>query len=547
MEITNRIGIHNRFDIEVVDSLTGEVKQKAQAFNVICDNLWNRLISYTTSSSSSEGYGYSAYIHFGKGTGTPSHTDTSLFNSIGSKPVGTTNYTINQDIIHGVASCRRSILLDETEYNGETITEVGFGYAASNTSLCTHAMLQDMNGNPISITKTSTDIITIYGTVYVHFDQSSDVKIMSLAMAMHNRYNESECSMAALLFGIKRLSNASSGSGYLIPGRAYLVKPWFTRIDKVDNSDSVHMGFMYSDMGNFQYDKPNKKIVVNYSRLPATMSSGGNNPYMNWSGAHGIILANVNYSSSYSYGNPRGQHLAYIECGKDTIPPFQITNESVSTGDGSTTKFHTKFDMPYDAVVKVNGSPITNGVVVKKLPVNLKGSYLCPYCRNVLIMESGDVIPQDSTQGSSIVHLNSWSSLQFQIPKTNDGFVCENTVNEIGINGLYNFGASRRIQISDDGVDWSDIEYGTPLTEEQKHARFWRDNTTDTSYAGLSFDNSSLYDGNNIIFDTPPASGDVITIDYKTPTIPKDADHVFDLTVTFQFGEYTPPNEGGDT
>ena len=44
--------------------------------------------------------------------------------------------------------------------------------------------------------------------------------------------------------------------------------------------------------------------------------------------------------------------------------------------------------------------------------------------------------------------------------------------------------------------------------------------------------------GKAIVFDTAPANGDVITIDYHTPYIAKDSDHVYDMTVTFQFGEY---------
>ena len=31
--------IHNRFDIEVIDAVSGEVKQKAFAENVVCDKI----------------------------------------------------------------------------------------------------------------------------------------------------------------------------------------------------------------------------------------------------------------------------------------------------------------------------------------------------------------------------------------------------------------------------------------------------------------------------------------------------------------------------
>ena len=72
---TLNASIHNRFDIEIIDSKTGEVKQKAKAFNTICNNLWLKLGSYF------------GHIHFGTGNGTPSQNDTTLFSFLGSKYV----------------------------------------------------------------------------------------------------------------------------------------------------------------------------------------------------------------------------------------------------------------------------------------------------------------------------------------------------------------------------------------------------------------------------------------------------------------------------
>ena len=78
--------IHNRFDIEVVDAKTGEVKQRAQAFNVVCDNLWKRLFTLPTTTTISD---WSYNLHYGTGTGTPSASDVSLFSYLGSGSVHT--------------------------------------------------------------------------------------------------------------------------------------------------------------------------------------------------------------------------------------------------------------------------------------------------------------------------------------------------------------------------------------------------------------------------------------------------------------------------
>ena len=48
--------IHNRFAIEVINAVTGEIKLKAQAFNIICNQLWSCLIS--ASAVDVKGMGY---------------------------------------------------------------------------------------------------------------------------------------------------------------------------------------------------------------------------------------------------------------------------------------------------------------------------------------------------------------------------------------------------------------------------------------------------------------------------------------------------------
>ena len=50
------------------------------------------------------------------------------------------------------------------------------------TPLCTHALIKDMNGNPVVITKTDTDIITIYATVYLLLNTAySPTSILDIA------------------------------------------------------------------------------------------------------------------------------------------------------------------------------------------------------------------------------------------------------------------------------------------------------------------------------------------------------------------------------
>ena len=189
--------IHNRFDVEVVDSVTGEVRQRAQAENVICNQLWTRMLSPEA---------YFNYIHYGSGSGTPAVGDTSLFAFSGYGTPSTADDVWSGDYATGVASLRRKIKLSETTAVGVTIAEVGIGYDTTAETLCTHAMLKDMSGNQISITKTATDIINIYATVFVHADVST---LESHGIYFTNLIN-AKFGVLQALFGRVSFSNASS-------------------------------------------------------------------------------------------------------------------------------------------------------------------------------------------------------------------------------------------------------------------------------------------------------------------------------------------------
>ncbi|MEG2383851.1 MAG: hypothetical protein RSB39_09720, partial [Oscillospiraceae bacterium] len=58
--------IHNRFDVEVIDSRTGEVRQRAQGENIILNQFWDIFFS---------GYTYFKGIAYGSGTNSPLVSD----------------------------------------------------------------------------------------------------------------------------------------------------------------------------------------------------------------------------------------------------------------------------------------------------------------------------------------------------------------------------------------------------------------------------------------------------------------------------------------
>lgn len=173
MEIKNNIKIHNRFDIEIVDKNTGEVKQSLVSYNIVLSQMYTRLCG---------GLAYFANIHFGSGTGTLSPSRTTLFSHLGTKSA------VDEEIIKAVplSSWKRKIVLNPEEYVGNTISEVGIAFGSTNTNLVTHSLLKDSEGNSISILKTDVDVITIYATVFVTLD-TSNPNLTYLSMPSSNQ------------------------------------------------------------------------------------------------------------------------------------------------------------------------------------------------------------------------------------------------------------------------------------------------------------------------------------------------------------------------
>lgn len=490
MEIKNKIGIHNRFDVEVIDAKTGKVKQKAVGYNVICNNLWSRMLSRQL---------YNRYIHYGSGTGTPSASDTSLFHFVGYIEPQTANDVYTDKHADGYISLQRKVVLSETVAVGVTLTEVGIAYDTGANSLSTHALLRDMNGNPISIVKTNTDIVNIYATIYVHFSTSEHIWYSGL-VSDWGRYQPS-----SILFGTMVFSNYLYNRIFASHG---VTKTTIAGID---------FGTAYT------LDTALKKVTWGPFRFTADVGN-----------ANGIQMFMLSFTDSSSNTPPVSPRYTtmIVEAGGTEIPPTEIENESVAVGDGTTTKFATKFDCPYNATVYVNGVAKTTGVSIRKLPsISELGSYIVTLDDNSTDQNHCVISPSIPIDGSR------WDGNGYHFPT----IFYNPFYNDVGLTTITcggNTGAY--LKASNDLVTWTDISYGTLASDARnyKYYKFQPGSGAYTSSNTSRVSSGGLYDGKNIIFDTPPADGDVITISYTTDCVPKDAEHVFDLTITWQFGEY---------
>lgn len=480
-------GIHNRFDIEVIDAETGKLKQEAKAYNVICDKLWTRLFAK---------YTYFAYIHYGSGTGTPSATDTELFNYVGGQTA--TDETASIDYENGVFNLRKQIQLAAGTAVGVNITEVGIAYGSDSSYLCTHAMLQDMNGNRVSITKTDTDVINIYATVYVHFNP--------------NGYDGGYVRPTTYIPTVS-LFAFLCGHANTLANRMYL-----TPYDTASVSPGKGGGYPQDALYNYvdittTCDATNKTITFAPKRIESSQYNIG--------GFRQLMFTRYSYGSQYDIYEP----WFVIRPGGSWFPYSQITAEAVGTGDGSTVDYSLAFPFVHDMKVYIDGvetTDFTYDYAPNTDKVDIFNRYL-------------QTISPDSTVGNHI-DVISYNDITYYNPAYELGVASINTYLTTGV------------YTSDDLVTWVTLQQepenqsSTTATStitvppEYVHNRYWR---TKQYYQGFKLIPPTTLTGKNLHFNTPPAAGAVITADYKTDTIAKDANHVFDCSVTIQIGEYT--------
>lgn len=504
-----KASIHNRFDIEVVDAKTGEVKQRAQAFNVVCDNLWNRLFTLPSTTTVDS---WASYLHYGTGTGTPSAADTSLFSYLGSKSVG--SLLIDYDPKTGIAAKTRKVQLLESEHVGATITEVGLAYSSTKTTLCTHAMLQDMNGNQISILKTDTDIINLYSTVFVHMEPAKKNGMQILPVHVSDAWEE------------VHVATALAGSGVTGCYARFFATP------NVYTTSDV-------DLGTFSMtaDPAAKTWTFGPIKLAAAQGNIG-----------GIYGVGISMQTGYNHNRYYVPFIALFAGEGEWFPGSDIVGEAVGTGDGATTEFALKFPHASNEKIYVDGVEAT-GVTVRDCP---KSKDTTQALQMISSKSSVDNIIPFTLAGSSLTAVELEANKPGRsLYQSADGAYLYNPYWEYGIE-RFNFYYARYltvIEFSDDMVNWEQMpitESGTNtdyyVPENLKHKKFLHIKATSTvldsnSANGVYFP-SDMPD-KAILFDTPPAAGAVITADYHTPVIAKDENHIFEVSMTIHCGEYT--------
>lgn len=460
--ITADLRLHNRFDLELRGK-DGRLKKRARAYNVILNNYWAVLFS---------GSAVDYYIAYGSGTGTPDVTDTALFTQEGRKQVSGYSYD-DAHYTEGWNSRTCSITLGETEANGVTIREVGLSSYLS--GITTHALLQDMDGNPISVEKTSEDILTIKSTVFIHWE----------------------------------VGGYGGGKIRYVPA-----SHWFGERPSVSSVD-VSKGLLGGNM----------------STVSVSHTASGDAAQKTWTiGPIHVGPGSLNVNSFRSFMVFAGMVFDMSRTAQSASGPYQVTGEAIGTGDGVTTDWRTAFEMPLSGTVYVDGaasagviSPKTRGA---EISIYFEG--LDPQSTDAIHVPRGAVL---LAQGNNIKNADSY----YYNPFWEAG---------MGVASIYKGASSQRVYVSNDFVSWIELGAGNNglinVPEQHRLKKYWRVYANFTGYNTypLYFNGTSNY-GNNVHFDTAPAEGAVITADYTTPFVPKDADHVWDVTVTLRLAAYS--------
>lgn len=302
MDITGKVNIHNKFDIVVRDAKTGEQKECYEAYNIVKNYCYDRILNDPTS--------LWKYIAYGSGTGTPSPTNSTLFNFLGSVPATRDSLTYGMPTTVAVFTGR----IASNQAVGQLITEIGLAASSSSSSILTHALIKDSAGNPIAIQKTDQDIIDIYATVY---------------------------------FNLEDLSATYGDNVQWVDPQDNAI------IQRLLGNSPSHVSYLYGEIADHE------DIFYLGRNLGYTYSTSVNVPNRN------ILLPTTRFNESTANDAIKGMKVLGAVDIKFPVQNiwngFQFDNIEVATGDGSKTEFSLPWDniRPGTLQVFVDGTPVT--------------------------------------------------------------------------------------------------------------------------------------------------------------------------------------------
>lgn len=496
--------VHNKFEIEVTDAATGELKQSVTCYNIVLNQFFTRLVNRNSKLG---------YIFLGTGTGTPVITRTSLFNTL-CYISATTVETVKA---YPTSYVRKKIVLSPSQYVGSEITEVGFGYTNSSGALVTHSMLKDSEGNQIAILKTDTDVLTVYATFYCTINPAVDGSYV-LPSVDNNAI-------------IPAIISDTYSFDYMYLGAE----------QDMAKSDDLRLGSIVSRSCSVAADTTNYRWNFTATRL--NYNEGGEHMFSS------VGIPNI---------------AAWKLPNTDIFPYVPLKNIPVATGDGETTDFDVPIPLFLEdsESIRVNGVTMERGVdyTINHRANNPEYNELCDCCNPDVVTRTGGYNAGTSylknpfmvwgkTEADRRRGVNKANPLIFDFGEVRQFNRIKFPTSTLSANyssyGGYNTGMG--IDYSLDGTNWTnvytaasqscsahtaDIKLSTPVT-----ARYWRLTVTDSSgYGAGVYPNLAIfYHDPGLKFTTPPAEGAAIEMDCTLDRPIKNENWVLDFSCSVEF------------
>lgn len=480
--ISQKAKLHNRFDFEIYDTETGETEY-AQAENIVLNKMWDYLCA---------GSAYFNYINVGTGSGTLSPTRTSMFSYLANKAATAVETVYDTD---SKAHMTKKAVFSETEGNGlwseVSISQTGGG------NFVTHAAITDSEGNPITVNKTNTKIITIYATVFAEVTSTGGVPLL---------FNGSANRVFGFLFG---------GPPVMMFG--------FSTHKRMDGNPSVLCRISHLEGTTWSADTANKR---RRSALARVAVGSSNHPI------RGIIVsANVEATNRGIGGT--GLPVSGVFESKEYV------GIAVGTGDG----YNKQFDLPVPYPMADSETVYVAGVAKSK-----GVDYTMHYgARN------GDTTIVDTSPGNGFIYISETFEEIIELPQPS-GSESTITAVELKNTNAYSFNlGGYKVDLSVDGETW--VGAGELISGWGLGAVATLNSFAPGPYKYVKVKlfknpagNGDQYITHIKVFATPPASkhitfltapanGAPITADFSTDYINKTSNFVLDVQAEVVFGE----------
>lgn len=346
INLKENVTLHNHYDIQVVDSITGEVKQTVSVDNMVLNAVW-KMFMFIRTDNGNVPTTYPFYkLYLGKGTVPPLPTDTALGNVSHNLSLNSNNTVLlsKEETFPTSTYTYQFTVPATTAYVGD-FTEIGIEGRSYNTDfLWTHAFFEDSEGNPITVSKTDLDILIITYTVYVTLNSVD--KNFTWVHPYYNKINTIFRNNGGNVpFS---LTKNNSSSSLIICNDL-----------PVDDTNAIRRHLGVSLGGISVVDEETRVAGITTKRLTAENGNGSYYHGFVFDGIGGVVLPNF-----------------------DVFPAQTISGITIGAGDGSTTEFNTplRYFIKDSDVIYVNGVAKERGVdyTIKNACNHTNQPDLCP-------------------------------------------------------------------------------------------------------------------------------------------------------------------------